>query len=74
MIQCIVMPGFSNKDEYIVASEATKEVVWLRKFVFVLGVVYSHSSLIDLYCGNNGAIAQAKDPRLHQNTSIYCDT
>jgi 23S rRNA A1618 N6-methylase RlmF len=49
--------------KYIAASEATKEVVWIRKFVSKLGVVPSCSSPIDLYCDNNGAIAQTKEPR-----------
>jgi hypothetical protein len=43
--------------EYIVASEATKEVVCIRNFVSKLGVVPSMSSPTDLYCDNSGAIA-----------------
>ena len=54
--------------EYIVASEAAKEVVWIRKFISKLGVVPSCSSTIDLYCDNSGAIAQAKEPRSHQKS------
>jgi hypothetical protein len=51
-----------------VASEAAKEAVWIRKFVSELDVVPSYSSPIDLYCDNNGAIAQAKEPRSHQKS------
>ena len=54
--------------EYIAASEATKEVVWIRKFIGELGVVSSASSPMDLYCDNGGAIAQAKEPRSHQKS------
>ena len=54
--------------EYIAASEAAKEVVWIRKFVSELGVVPSASSPMDLYCDNSGAIAQAKEPRSHQKS------
>jgi hypothetical protein len=54
--------------EYIACLEAAKEVVWIRKFVSELGVVPSCSSLIDLYCDHNGAIAQAKEPRSHQKS------
>ena len=43
--------------EYIAASEAAKEAVWIRKFITELGVVPSISGPIDLYCDNNGAIA-----------------
>ena len=61
----------TTEAEYIAASEATKEVVWIKKFVSELGVVPSCSSLIDLYCDNNGAIAQAKEPGRTKNPSIY---
>jgi len=54
--------------EYIVASEAANEAIWIRKFVSELGVVPSGSSPIDLYCDNNGAIAQAKEPRSHKKS------
>ena len=53
--------------EYIVASEAAKEVVWIKNFVSQLDVVPSASSLVDPYCDNSGAIAHAKEPRSHQN-------
>jgi hypothetical protein len=46
-----------TKAEYIAASEAAKEAVWIRNFVSELGVVPSTSSLMDLYCDNSGAIA-----------------
>ena len=51
--------------EYIVASEATKEVVWIKKFITGLRVVPSISNPMDLFCDDNGAIAQAKEPRSH---------
>jgi hypothetical protein len=43
--------------EYIAASEATKEAVWIRNFISELGVVSSASSPMDLYCDNSRAIA-----------------
>jgi hypothetical protein len=58
----------TTEAEYIVALEAAKEAVWIRKFVSELGVVSSCSSRKDLYCDNNGAIAQAKKPRSHQKS------
>jgi hypothetical protein len=54
--------------KYIVASEATKEVVWIRNFISKLGVVPSASSPMDLYCDNSGAIAQAKEPRSYKKS------
>ena len=43
--------------EYIIASDAAKEAVWIKKFVNKLGVVPSISDPVHLYCDNNGAIA-----------------
>jgi hypothetical protein len=52
--------------EYIAASQAVEEAVWIRNFISELGVVPSASSPMDLYCDNSGAIAQAKEPRTHK--------
>ncbi|KAL4388746.1 hypothetical protein GQ457_09G017270 [Hibiscus cannabinus] len=54
--------------EYIAASEAAKEAVWIKKFITSLGVIPSIVDAVDLYCDNNGAIAQAKKPRSHQRS------
>ncbi|KAK8999949.1 hypothetical protein V6N11_082087 [Hibiscus sabdariffa] len=50
------------------ASEAAKEAVWIKKFITELGVVPSISDAIELYCDNNGAIVQAKEPKSHQRS------
>ncbi|KAK8708468.1 hypothetical protein V6N13_059508 [Hibiscus sabdariffa] len=50
------------------ASEAAKEAVWIKMFITELGVVPSISDALELYCDNNGAIAQAKEPRSHQRS------
>jgi hypothetical protein len=52
--------------KYIAASKAAQEGVWIRKFLSKLGMFSSVSSPLDLYCDNNGAIAQAKEPRNNQ--------
>ncbi|VFQ73974.1 unnamed protein product, partial [Cuscuta campestris] len=54
--------------EYMAAAEAAKEGVWLKNFITELGVVPSIKNPIPLFCDNNGAIAQAKEPRSHQKT------
>ncbi|CAL0306193.1 unnamed protein product [Lupinus luteus] len=54
--------------EYIAASEAAKETVWMKKFISKLGVVPSIEEPIPLLCENNGAIAQAKESRSHQKS------
>ncbi|KAK8557642.1 hypothetical protein V6N12_009871 [Hibiscus sabdariffa] len=60
--------GYTDEAEYIAASEAVKEAVWIKKFIAGLGVIPSISDAMDLYCDNNGAIAQAKEPRSHQRS------
>jgi hypothetical protein len=55
------MTDFTIEAEYIAASESAKECVWIRKFLIKLGVFPNVSSPRNLYCDNNGAIAQAKE-------------
>ena len=52
--------------EYVVACEAVKEVVWLKKFLSDLGIVRIEQVPITLFYDNSGAIAQSKDPRNHK--------
>ncbi len=58
----------TTEAEYIAASEAAKEAVWIRKFITELGVVPSATSPITLYCDSTGAIAQALEPKSHSRT------
>ena len=52
--------------EYIVASEAAKEVVWLKNFLMDLEVVPMAQLAITLHCDNSGAVANAKEPMSHK--------
>ena len=54
--------------EYVVASDAAKEAMWLRKFITELGVAPSLVGPVLLYCDSSGAIAQANEPKAHQWT------
>lgn len=63
---CIV--NSTTKAEYIVACEATKEGVWLWKFLLELCVVPSIQSPIILYCDNSGAITNGRKPRCHKRS------
>ena len=58
----------TTESEYIAASEAAKEAVWIKKFITKLTVVPRIVYPILLYCDNNRAIAQAKEPRSHQRS------
>ena len=52
--------------EYAAPCEATKEAVWLKKFLYDLGVMRMEQVPITLFCDNSGAVAQSKDPRNHK--------
>ncbi|KAA0038357.1 gag/pol protein [Cucumis melo var. makuwa] len=54
------------KAEYVVACEAAKEAVWLKKFLTDLEVVPNMHLSITLYCDNSGAIANSREPRSHK--------
>ncbi|XP_057543800.1 secreted RxLR effector protein 161-like [Amaranthus tricolor] len=58
----------TTEAEYIAAAEAVKETVWIKKFISELGIVPSIENGIKLYCDNEGAIAQSKEPRSHQKS------
>ena len=52
--------------EYVAASEAAKEVVWLNKFLLDLHVIPCADRPITLYCDNSGVVTQSKEPRSHK--------
>ena len=58
----------TTEAEYIAASEAAKEAVWIKSFITGLGVSDNPSDPVCLYCDNTGAIAQAKEPRAHNRS------
>ena len=62
------MPGSTCEEEYIAASEAAHEGVWMKDFITDLAVIPNASGPMTLSCDNTGAIAIAKEPRFHRNT------
>ena len=54
--------------EYMAASEAATEGIWLKEFVTELGVVPSALDPMEIFCDNTGAIALAKEPRCHKSS------
>ncbi|XP_030964370.1 secreted RxLR effector protein 161-like [Quercus lobata] len=56
--------------EYAATCEATKEAVWLKKFLFDLGVMRMEQVPITLFCNNSGVVAQSKNPRNHKGKHI----
>ncbi|KAK1668425.1 hypothetical protein QYE76_056584 [Lolium multiflorum] len=63
--QCTVVKS-STESEYIAASEASSEAVWMKRFIVELGVVPSALDPLIIYCDNMGAIANAQEPRSHK--------
>nr|GEW80059.1 hypothetical protein [Tanacetum cinerariifolium] len=49
----------SAEAEYIAAYDASKEAVWVRKFISGLGVVPTIENPINMYCDNTGSITIA---------------
>nr|GEV21897.1 zinc finger, CCHC-type [Tanacetum cinerariifolium] len=51
----------STDTEHIAAFDASKEAVWIRKFISGLGIVPTIEEPINMYCDNTRAIAITKD-------------
>ncbi|KAL0402042.1 UNVERIFIED_CONTAM: Secreted RxLR effector protein [Sesamum latifolium] len=58
----------TTKVEYIAAWAAAKEAVWMKNYIQELGVVPIIAEPVIIFCDNNGAIAQAKEPRSHHRS------
>ena len=54
----------------MVASEAAKEAVWLRKFLQNLEVVPVATTPLKLFCDYGGAVAQSKELMNHKKQNI----
>ncbi|KAH1056324.1 hypothetical protein J1N35_034389 [Gossypium stocksii] len=55
--------------KYVTSSEATKEAIWLQKFLIDLEIVHGMGKAITLYCDNNVIIANTKETGNHKNTN-----
>jgi hypothetical protein len=61
-----VVARSTTEAEYIAASEAVEEAVWMKEFISKLGVVPSALDPMVTYCDNNGAMANTQEPRSHK--------
>ncbi|GKC72151.1 hypothetical protein Tco_1118034 [Tanacetum coccineum] len=50
------------ESEYIAASEAAMEAVWIRKFISGLGIVPTINEPLNMYCNNSAAVHYANGP------------
>ncbi|KAL0319707.1 UNVERIFIED_CONTAM: Retrovirus-related Pol polyprotein from transposon TNT 1-94 [Sesamum radiatum] len=58
----------TTEAEYIAVLEAAKEAVWMENYIQELGVVPNITEPLVIFYDNNGAIAQAKEPRSHHRS------
>ncbi|GJX50330.1 retrotransposon protein, putative, ty1-copia subclass [Tanacetum coccineum] len=56
-----IFAASSVEAEYIAAHDASKEAVWVRKFIFGLGIVPTIEEPINMYYDNTGAITIANE-------------
>ena len=61
--KCVALS--TTKAEYIAASEAGKEMVWLKRFLQVLGL---HQIEYVIYCDSQSAIDLSKNTMYHART------
>ena len=52
--------------EYVAASKAAKEAVWLENFLMDLDVIPGLPKIITIYCDNSDAVVNSKEPRAHK--------
>ena len=62
-----------SEAEYIAASEAANEGVWMKEFISDLGFIPSASGPVKIFCDNTGAIALAKESKSHRKPSTSRD-
>ena len=55
----------SMEAEYIAASEAVKEAVWLKEFLSTLKIVESASKPVVVYCDNQVVIKVSRYPKFN---------
>ncbi|GJT44267.1 retrotransposon protein, putative, ty1-copia subclass [Tanacetum coccineum] len=67
----IISATSSVEAEYIVASDASKEVVWVRKFISGLCIVPTIKEPINMYCDNTGAITIANESGITKGARHY---
>ncbi|GKF63106.1 hypothetical protein Tco_0183160, partial [Tanacetum coccineum] len=61
----------STKVEYMVASDASKEDIWIRKFIYGLGVVPTNEEPMKMYCDNTRAITISNEPGITKGAKHY---
>ncbi|GJV59022.1 retrotransposon protein, putative, ty1-copia subclass [Tanacetum coccineum] len=71
-----ILATSSAEGEYIAALDASKEAVWIRKYIYGLGVVPINEEHMKMYCDNTEAITIANEPGItigarHYRTKVH---
>ncbi|GJW36015.1 retrotransposon protein, putative, ty1-copia subclass [Tanacetum coccineum] len=61
----------ATKAEYLHASEAGMESVWIRKFILWLGIVPTINEPIKMFCDNSAALLIANEPGVQRGAKHY---
>ncbi|GJX21568.1 putative retrotransposon ty1-copia subclass protein [Tanacetum coccineum] len=61
----------SMEAEYILAAKTAMEAIWIRKFIYGLGVVPSINRPMDMYCDNTSAITIADEPGVQRGAKHF---
>ncbi|GJR98205.1 hypothetical protein Tco_0270379 [Tanacetum coccineum] len=72
-VDCYCDAGFETdrEAEYIAASEAAIEAVWIRKFISGLGIVPTINKPIRMFCDNSAALHFANEPGVQKGARHY---
>ncbi|GKB10567.1 putative nucleotidyltransferase, ribonuclease H [Tanacetum coccineum] len=61
----------ATEAEYIAASKATMEAVWIRKFISGLGIIPTINEPIKMLCDNSAALLIANEPGVQRGARHY---
>ncbi|GKF73983.1 hypothetical protein Tco_0220315 [Tanacetum coccineum] len=61
----------ATESEYIAASEAAIEAVWIRKFISGLGIVPMINEPLNMYCDNSAAVHYPYEPGVQKGARHY---
>ncbi|GJR64073.1 hypothetical protein Tco_0010138 [Tanacetum coccineum] len=61
----------ATKAEYIAASEAAMEAIWIRKFISGLGIVPTINEPIRMFCNNSATLYFANEPGVQKGARHY---
>ncbi|GKE00521.1 hypothetical protein Tco_1388504 [Tanacetum coccineum] len=62
---------FATKAEYIAASKAEMEAVWIRKFISRLGIIPTINKPIKMFYDNSAALLISNEPRVQKGAKHY---